>query len=309
MSDADLQNKQGILLESGSNEMELLTVIVDDQPFGINVAKIQSIQQFYPDKVNKLPNAKKGIMGVLQYREKVVTLLDMAAILEIDVKNKYDKEIVVVTEFNNSVNAFRVQGVKRIYRLSWQDFVPLNQMMEQNAYVTGSVNIKGEEILVLDLEHILEEISPDYVLKDISEDVIEKQETISRDSVEIVFAEDSPSIRKGIVSRLKTAGFNNIRDFENGKLAHEYIFSTYRNSGRNLNNVVLISDIEMPQMDGLTLCRQVKSDPELKEIHVIMFSSLINDQMIAKCQSVKADNYVTKPETIELVSLIDQFIS
>jgi two-component system, chemotaxis family, chemotaxis protein CheV len=301
-----MMNNLGILLESGTNEMELLTVLVGDQPFGMNVAKVKSIQQYKPELVTMLPEAMPGVAGMFLYRNKTIPLLDLAKILEIELKNDFEREIVVVTEFNNAINCFKVQGVKRIYRLSWKDFSPFDSTFESNAYCTGSIHVEGSEILVLDLEHILSEIFPELIIEDVRSEALKKKDSISRKKLEILFAEDSPTMRRGVILALKKAGFENIADFVNGEQALAYIMERYKTETRHsLENVVLISDIEMPRMDGLTLCRSIKQDPDLNAIHVIMFSSLINPQMVAKCEKVNADRYLTKPETNQLIQILD----
>lgn len=303
MHDLTIQNK-GILLESGTNEMELLSVRVGEQTFGINVAKVRSIQQYDPALVTRLPSKKTGIMGMFLYRNRTIPLMDLARILEIGAPHEGEREIVVVTEFNNSVNAFRVHAVDRIFRLSWADFVPLEKMFNANACFTGTVHVDGTQILVLDLEHILAGFFPEQVLEEVKKDVLELRETVSRHQLNILFAEDSPTMRNGVTGVLKKAGFTRISTFENGEKAFRYLNNVYK-PGSQKQRTVLITDIEMPRMDGLTLCRKVKQDPLLKDIYVVMFSSLINDQMIAKCEKVNAQNYVTKPETNDLVRILD----
>lgn len=303
MNNLMTQNR-GILLESGTNEMELLTVRVGGQPFGINVAKVLSIQQFNPALVTALPQTGSGMMGMFLYRDRTIPLMDLAEILGIDANREDVREIVVVTEFNHTVNAFRVQGVDRIFRLSWEEFVPLEQMFNTQACFTGTVHVEENQILVLDLEQILAGFFPELILETVRDEVIENRETLSRESLRILFAEDSPTMRNGIVKVLEKAGFTRITTFENGEKAFRYLTNVIRPKGEN-SSTVLITDIEMPRMDGLTLCRKIKQDAVLKDVYVVMFSSLINDQMIAKCEKVLADNYVTKPETNDLVRMLD----
>lgn len=295
-----------ILLEFGTNEMELLVVSVDHQLFGMNVAKVKSIHQYKPELVTKLPKAISGVAGMFLYRNRTIPVLDLSTILNIELKGQFEREMIVVTEFNNALNCFKVQGVNRIYRLSWKDFVPMDSMFDSNCYFTGSVHVEDVQTLVLDLEHILSEIFPNLTLEDVSSDTLKKKESIAREQLEIMFAEDSPTMRKGVIRALKKAGFENIIDFINGEQALNYITEQYKDSSRqDLENVVLITDIEMPKMDGLTLCHNIKQDSNLKAIHTIMFSSLINSQMITKCEKINADGYITKPETNELIQILD----
>lgn len=299
-------SEQGILLESGTNELELLAVLINDQPFGINVAKVQSIQQYDKKSIAILPNKVPGVLGMLLYRNKTIPVMDLAQILDIEETIEYEREIVVVTEFNNSVNGFKVNGVRRIYRISWKDLEPLDQTIGDTNCFTGSVSIEGDQILVVDLEHILSTIFPDLIIEDVSEENLLKNKSITRDQLQIIFTDDSSTIRKGVSRALKSAGFSNITEFENGFQTFQHLEMNFGNGEQDLSKVVLISDIEMPQMDGLTLCKNVKQNSNLKNIFTIMFSSLINKQMIAKCNAVKADNYVTKPETNQLIQLLDE---
>ncbi len=301
-----MENK--ILLETGTNEMELLAVTIDGQLFGINVAKVQAIEQFDFNKVTKMPNSPPGIQGMLLYRKKNIPLVDLPEILKKEDSKKDNRDIIVITEFNNATNSFRVHGVKQIYRISWNKLTPMeSDIFGNNSYVTGSVCIKDEEILVLDLEHILANLFPELAIETVTGNSLKGQETIQRDDLNLYFAEDSQIIRAGVVNALNRAGFTNIKEFDNGQSAYHYLSN--RLEQKDVQKSVLISDIEMPMMDGLTLCRKIKNNDQLNQLHVTMFSSLINDQMIDKCKSVGADNYVTKPEVNKLIHILDEFIN
>jgi two-component system chemotaxis response regulator CheV len=220
-----------------------------------------------------------------------------------------DRKIVVVTEFNNSINCFIVDAVRRIYRLSWAEFTPISTIFTSSNHVTGSISLEDEEILVLDLEQILSMLFPDQVIEDVHEDTIELGKNISRDKVNLLFAEDSSLIRKMVSKALKTSGYSQLTEFENGQIALDYITENRELFQESGVPTILITDIEMPMMDGLTLCNNVKNILNMKNIKVIMFSSLINDQMVVKCKSVGADNYITKPESNKLIKMIDGFVN
>lgn len=304
---------QGILLGAGTNEMELLTVWINGQLFGINVAKIQSVESFDDTLVTSMPDKPPEILGMLLYRNRTVPLMDLQILLNLSpsraVSNQgvHDREIVVVTEFNNKMNAFKVQGVNRIFRFSWSDFVPISRMLGTSSYVTGSVNADGHEIMVLDLEQVISSVFPNMVLEELSEQSMHKKEAVSRDKLNILFAEDSSTIRKGVIRVLKEAGFIQIKDFENGQSALDYSLLHIDELLDPNHPTVLITDIEMPKMDGLTLCRTIKQHKQLNRVYVVIFSSLINKQMTEKCRKVKADSYVTKPETNSLIDILDEF--
>ena len=298
-------NQKRIFLESGTNEMELLTVCVGEQVFGMNVAKVQSIEKFDPNLVTSLPAAPREILGTLLYRNKTIPLIDLSTVLEKPPETDASQSIVVVTEFNGKVNGFKVSRVRDIRRMSWSQFVPLNEMLKKYSCVTGSVNIDGTEVMVLDLEHILSTLFPDQMLEKASESVIEKQKSLSRDQIKILFAEDSLIIRRGVANVLEKAGYMDIEQFEDGQSALEHIQNQDLATISKSEKTVLITDIEMPRMDGLTLCRNIKSDQKLSALPVIIFSSLINQQMIQRCEKVGADGYVTKPQTNRLLEILD----
>lgn len=300
-------NENGILNKSTTNDMELLTVLVNDQLYGINIEKVQSIQQYDKKLVTTLPEKQSGVTGMFLYRDKTIPLLDLSQILGIELKHEFDQEIIVVTEFNKTVNSFKVQGVKRIYRLSWKNFIPLDPLFNDNSFFTGTVHVEDTQVLILDLEHILTNIFPGTLIEEISKEILNQTTTSNRKQLEIIFAEDSPTMRKAAIKRLKQAGFENISHFINGGTALAYIKSRFKNNTvEKTNNVVLISDIDMPLLDGLSLCHQIKNDPDLKKLYVIMFSSLINGQMIAKCDKAKADACISKPEINELIKILDK---
>lgn len=124
----------------------------------------------------------------------------------------------------------------------------------------------------------------------------------------IVFAEDSTTIRKGVVSVLRKVGFEKITEFENGLEAYNFIKNTENHENENDPHAILalVTDIEMPRMDGLTLCRKLKQDERFRKIPILIFSSLINDQMIEKCKTVGADHYVAKPEVNKLTRFLNR---
>lgn len=296
-----------ILLETGTNELELLTFMVKDQTFGVNVAKVKSILQYDPGTITYLPDSHPAVIGMMTLREKAIPLINLSIALKRSGDSVGERQIVIVFEFNEKVTSFRVDSVRRIHRLYWKEFVPINTLFsKEHASVVGTVSLEDTEVLVLDFEKIVAEIFPDMALQEANEESLHAPQATRREDVRIFFAEDSKIIRSNVVRVLKKVGYNQIRDFENGQLLLDALREILAKPGDNealLPNLVL-TDIEMPMMDGLTLCKQIKEDLKLK-IPVFMFSSLINEQMIIKCQSVGADNYISKPETNKLIGMLD----
>ncbi|KHE93182.1 MAG: chemotaxis protein [Candidatus Scalindua rubra] len=304
---------QEILLESGTNELELLTFVLGNQSFGLNVLKVQSIQQYDSSALTKIPMAHHAMLGMILYRDKTIPLIDLHAAL--DLKNKYeagDKWIVIVTEFNNVVNGFLVNDVNRIYRLNWENFIPLDRVVGSCVKsITGSIRIDDTDIMVVDLEYILSVISPNLAISDINDETANLSSRMSREEVQVFFAEDSITIRSNVIRILEKAGYKNVRSFEDGQQAYDALVALRDQVDTNGSDMaklphVLISDIEMPQLDGLSLCKKIKTDIQLDQIIVIMFSSLINTQMLFKCKSVGADNSIAKPEMNRLVAMLDE---
>jgi len=307
--------KQEILLESGTNEMELLEFLIGRQSFGVNVAKVQAIVCYDSSTVTKVATSPPAMVGMMLHRGHTIPLIDLAHALDMKSgteQESNDQQIVIVTEFNNTVNSFLVDGVNRIHRLCWDSFVPISNIISNcSASVVGSVNIDDTEVMVVDLEHILSEIFPRMAVGGLTNKAGDAAKKGKRQDIRIFLAEDSKTIRDNITRILSEAGYNNIQAFENGQNAYDMLVKLRdqgkaEETGNDGLPTLTITDIEMPQLDGLTLCKRIKNDPALNKIPVIMFSSLINDKMILKCKEVGADNYITKPDMNKLVSMIDE---
>ncbi len=303
---------QKILLEGGTNEMELLTFFLGQQPFGVNVSKVQSIIAFDPAAVSKIPETPPAMLGMLLHRNKTIPLIDLSIALDRKTEVLSEKPIVIVTEFNHFVSGFRVDGVNRIFRTSWRDFVPTTTFFGfSNPSIIGSIHLENKEVLVVDMEHILSLIIPDLAFEEVSPATVENADKSIRANRHILFAEDSTTIRNKVIRELHKAGYTSIQAFDNGKSAYEALSmmntqADAKGETRTGPPDAIISDIEMPQMDGLTLCKKTRKDLCLQEIPIIMFSSLINEQMVLKCKSVGASAAISKPEINKLVTMLDE---
>jgi two-component system chemotaxis response regulator CheV len=310
------QPKNEILLESGTNEVELAEFFLSNYSYGVNVAKIKEFVPYNESSVTKIPNAPPCMLGMFMLRGKTIPLINLKQNLELENNSLSDRPVVLVTEFNNIVNGFLIDSISRIHRLSWSDIKPLNPILSQHAYrVTGTVHVDQREIIILDLEYIVGQLFPDkmaslseYENKDNTLSGLTIQEL--RNKYPVVIADDSGMIRKLIFNALKSEGYKNVRDFDNGLSAFNYLLDNKQIAEKNNCSIsdlvgIVVSDIEMPQMDGLNLCKRIKEDSILSSIPVIMFSSLINEQMVLKCKRVGADGHITKPEMKRMISCID----
>ena len=314
------QTKQEILLESGTNELEIIEFYVGSQPLGINVQKLKEIISFDESNLTVIPDSHPSMMGTLLLRGDSIPLIDLKKHL----KQRHQKEeleaqrdVVMVCEFNHRTNGFKVDGVNQIHRVSWSNVEPIAPILAKyEPRFTGSIHVGDREILLLDLEHIVGELDPDSVLDD-KESTAPSGEIQSplhnRNNARILMAEDSTIIRSGLKKVLKEAGFNNLEVFVDGDKCYQRILQLKQQADAEQVDIrdhlrLIISDIEMPRMDGLTLCRKVKEDLGYKHLPVVLFSSLINPPMEVKCDSVGADNYAAKPEVAKLIQLMDEYI-
>lgn len=312
-------SKQEILLESGTNEMEIIEFYVGAQPLGINVQKLKEIISFDETALTVIPESPPAMLGVLLMRGTTIPLIDLKTHLKQRCLDEVDigqRPVVMVCEFNHRINGFKVDGVNQIHRICWSDVQPLADFIDQyRPRFTGSVNIDGREILILDLEYIIGEFDPDSVLNLHQEDTGEdlSQTVALRQDKRILMAEDSTVIRSNLENMLRDMGFAGLEVFVDGEACYQRVLQLKKQAeeagediGQHLNLVV--SDIEMPKMDGLTLCRKIKEGLGCPQVPVLLFSSLINPPMEVKCDSVGADGYASKPEIAKLIRKMDQFL-
>ncbi len=308
-----------ILLESGTNEVEILEFYMGSQSYGINVAKVLQIELYNPKMVTRTPGSEEGILGVYLWRGETVLLLDLCEIIQSDSEEEVERPIVLITEFNRIKNAFMVDGVNQVYRVGWERLEPISTFLgSYSSRTNATLHVKNTaehsdeeiEILMLDFEAIVGDYCPESSLGYGNPDMPEVAEPLKREQIKIVLAEDSAFLRNIMIKTLKEAHFQQIEVFENGQLAFDYISELQAKAKKQDAQIsdlldIIITDIEMPLMDGLTLCRRVKFELGLKEIPVVFFSSLINEQMKIKCQEVGGDAQITKPEIGGLVSIVD----
>ena len=305
---------EDILLESGTNEVEIAEFFLGTQSYGVNVAKIKEFVPYNAVTVTRDINAPKAMAGVFMLRGELIPLIDLNIFLSIFTHESTDRKVILVTEFNNMITGFVVDGISQIHRLTWKDLKLINPVMKQHTNrLTGSVHNQNSDIIILDLEHIISEIFPvQTALKhEKAEEDIHVESSIYdiRKTKKIIAADDSSVARDFIRHGLNTAGYLQSTIVDNGKTAYEWIENLFNQSAANgeaFDNHLdlIVSDIEMPEMDGLTLCREVRSHISTN-IPIIIFSSLITEQMTHKCQSIGATDYATKPNIGDLIERMD----
>ncbi len=297
-----------ILLENGTNELEVLEFILEGQHYGINVAKIREIIPY--QSVTPVPNSHPSIEGIFMPRDAMITAINLRNCLQMRDYNQEEiiNTLFIVTNFNKLDIAFHVDSVMGIHRVSWNQIIKPGTTVStsEDGISTGIIKIDGKLIIILDFEKIVTDINPETGLK-----VSEIQELGHRNEqdVPILIAEDSPLLNKLIVESLKKAGYTNLIHTENGQYAYDIITECKNEGTLNKHVQCVITDIEMPVMDGHRLTKLIKEDEDTKHIPVIIFSSLVNEEMRRKGVALGADAQLSKPEIGNLVSVIDKLLN
>ena len=292
-----------ILLENGTNELEVLEFELDGNAYGINVAKIKEIIPY--QQVTPVPNSHPSIEGIFMPRDTMITAIDLKNCLQRGVSS--EGGLFIITNFNKLDIAFHVDAVKGIQRVSWENIIKPGATVSnaEESISTGIVKLNNRLVIILDFEKIVTDINPETGLKT-SE--IDEMGIRGRNDVPILIAEDSLLLNRLIVDSLKQAGYVNLRHTCNGQEAYDIIVEC-KNKGTLRQNVqCIITDIEMPIMDGHRLTRLVKEDEATRDIPVIIFSSLVNEEMKKKGEALGADGQLSKPEIGNLVRLIDELV-
>ncbi|MFJ7184900.1 chemotaxis protein [Lysinibacillus xylanilyticus] len=296
---------KGILLESGTNELEIVEFEVANNKFGINVIKVKEIIQ--PIPVTFIPHAHPHVEGIIQLRGEVLPVVDMLRVLGIQNAERSPQQKYIVAEFNKQRVVFHVDNVTQIHRISWNQIEKPSDMYQGGtSQVIGVIKQNEQMILLLDFERIMVDINPD---SGISVESVKKLGKRDRSEKRILIAEDSPLLRKLLFDTMKEAGYENVEFFENGRDAYEYLETIVKGGSEVAEHIQLVvTDIEMPQMDGHHLTRKIKEHPDLQKLPVIIFSSLITDDLRHKGDQVGAEDQISKPEIAELILRIDQLI-
>ena len=301
---AEAQNSR-ILLESGTNEIEIMKFTIGGNLFGINVAKVREIMISAP--VKPMPHAHPAVEGIFKPRDAVLTVVDLPRYLGME-QEKSPKDIFIITNFNKMFIAFRVHTVVRIDRISWTDIQKPDKTVSGGAegVATGIAQCEGGDLVtILDFERIVAEIAPETTIQ-ISE--VESLGPRDRNDKPIWVAEDSVLLSKMIGDSLRKANYVNLQMFPNGQELWDALSAIPDDRDLDRRVALIITDIEMPQMDGHRLTKLVKDSPRFKHIPLIIFSSLISEEMRIKGRQLGADEQLTKPEIGHLVDVMDHLL-
>ena len=306
-----MAKNNNILLDTGTNELELIEFMLNHtdregnsqtQSYGINVTKVREIIRM--PKLTKLPNLADSIYGIFNIRGSVIPALDLQKALS-GKSNEEANRKMIIAEFNRLKVGFIVSDVERIHRVSWSDIKSPEVLHDfdgnTDSSVVGFVKMENKHLLMLDVEKIVADIDP--------ASAIGQGENVSgfNKKLKIITADDSAVVRKMIYTRLAKAGFE-IMSYNDGQQAWDKICEIKDNikDGTDIHQFVdvIITDVEMPEMDGYTLTKNIRAIPEFESIPVILFSSMITQDILHKGQSVGATAQLSKPQIGELLETI-----
>lgn len=296
---------QSVLLEAGTGEVEVIVFLVNDQRYCVNVLKTKEIIQL--SDVRPSTDQNKSILGITNVRDQVMTVIDLSYILDKKENESVEKKMALVCEFNRKKVMFAVDNIEGILRVKWSDITKPDPLLKGGLSVGNILTDKGI-LLMLDFEKIITDIIKEEnpYEKSKSEIVLRAE----RATKKIYMADDSKTIRTLLKEVLTAAGYKDIHAFDNGKEVLDALVQLKERKGAEYKEEVdlLITDIEMPILDGHTVTRRLKEDPILSTLPIIIFSSLITEDLYHKGESVGADCQISKPSIHELVDAVDSLV-
>ncbi|MEI8011733.1 MAG: chemotaxis protein [Candidatus Omnitrophota bacterium] len=300
-------DKTGILLEAGTNELEIVEFSIGEAFYGINIAKVREIIRADIDLV-PVPDSHPSIAGAINLRGSIIAVINLARHLKVDLP--FEKKIsrIIIAEFNKITVGFWVGSVARIHRISWKDVEQPSQMLQtEQGYAVGIIKIHEKVIFLLDFEKISSHINPRAHLSVPRADEYSAPAAIDRASKKILVVDDSDFIRRIIIEHLHAAGYSTESTINGDEAWQKLNAAASQPDFECVERYyhLMVTDIEMPQVDGLHLIKRVKEHARLKRLPCIAFSSLITKELIWKCKSVGSDGEISKPEINQLVALVD----
>ncbi|MEO2047363.1 MAG: chemotaxis protein [Pirellulales bacterium] len=298
----------GILLDAGTNEAEILVFVVGNSRYGVNVAKVREVLTI--EGVTKVSQSHPAVEGVVQIRDQVAPLVCLHRFLEGEDAPPEADETMILLDFNNQMVAFRVKSVDRIFRVSWERTRPVPSLVGSNVPVTGIIELANTLVQILDFETIT------AVITDAINDSCNPDNQISVESnfanKPIVFVDDSMTISRMVLDSLRSYGFTNLKNFNDGLEAWTYLSQV---AGATTSDQIrdqvaaIITDIEMPRMDGFSLTKKIRENSVLQDLPVILFSSIVSSDNEKKGRQVGASAQLTKPKYDELTKHLVDLLS
>ena len=291
----------------GQNRLELLLFrLRGRQVYGINVFKVKEVLQC--PKLSSLPKSNSVVRGVAHIRGETIPIIDLG--MAIRMAPIPDEEVakcfVIITEYNRKTQGFLVAGVDRIVNMNWEDILPPPKGAGKDVYLTAVTNMDDRLVEIIDVEKILADVSP--LKEDVAEEVISKNAKDRSASLPVLVADDSAVARRQVERCLNAIGLPVVTR-NDGKQALDYLRSLVEDGSDISDHIALmISDVEMPEMDGYTLVTRCKSDPKLANLYIMLHTSLSGVFNKAMVQKVGADDFMAKFSPDELAERVMEIL-
>jgi len=286
----------------GQNRLELLLFRLNGrQRFGINVFKVREVLQCPPLTV--LPKLNPCIRGVAHIRGQTISVIDLSMAVGKRPIEDISKCFIIISEYNRSIQGFLVHSVERIINMNWESILPPPKGAGRINYMTAVTEVDGELVEILDVERILNEISP--AATQVSAELVEASAAHPMQGRQVLVADDSSVARKQVQRALAAIGVDCVLA-KDGREALNLLQALAKNGPLQDQIALVISDIEMPEMDGYTFTAEIRNQPDLKDLHVILHTSLSGVFNQAMVQKVGANNFIAKFQPDELAKAVQE---
>ncbi|WP_100640234.1 chemotaxis protein CheV [Marinobacter salexigens] len=291
----------------GQNRLELLLFrLRGRQIYGINVFKVKEVLQC--PKLYSMPNSRSVVRGVAHTRGETIPVIDLSMAIGLPgiPQEELPDSFVIITEYNRKTQGFLVTGVDRILNMNWEDILPPPKVAGKDIYLTAVTKIDDKLAEIIDVEKILSEVSP--LQDDVAEDIRSKSAERAPGQLPVLVVDDSTVARRQLERCLTAIGMDVVMR-NDGKQAHEFLMEITADGSKATDHFsMIISDVEMPEMDGYTLVTKIKSDPALSDLFVMLHTSLSGVFNKAMVKKVGADDFMAKFSPDELAERIMEII-
>jgi two-component system chemotaxis response regulator CheV len=285
----------------GQNRLELLLFRLDGpQLYGINVFKVREVLQC--PKLTVMPKSHPVVCGVASIRGATIPILDLAMATGSGALKDQSSPFVIITEYNTKTQGFLVGAVERIVNMNWEEIHPPPKGTGRDHYLTAVTRLDNQLVEIIDVEKILSEVSPSS--ESISHGVVDVDTHTKAVSLRVLTVDDSSVARKQVSRCLQTVGVE-VVSLNDGRQALEYLRKLV-DEGKDPSEefLMMISDIEMPEMDGYTLTAEIRNDPRMQKLHIILHTSLSGVFNQAMVKKVGADDFLAKFRPDDLASRV-----
>jgi len=275
----------------GQNRLELLLFRLDGkQLYGINVFKVKEVLQC--PKLTHMPKSSPIVRGVANIRGGTIPILDLALATGGTPLGNIANAFVIITEYNTKIQGFLVHSVERIVNMNWEDIHPPPKGTGRDHYLTAVTRIDNQLVEIIDVEKILAEVAP--VSENISAGVVSEEVQHKALSLRVLTVDDSSVARKQVTRCLQTVGVE-VTALNDGRQALDFLRKLVDEGKKPEEEfLMMISDIEMPEMDGYTLTAEIRSDPRMQKLHIVLHTSLSGVFNQAMVKKVGADDFLAK---------------